>query len=169
MLCNKCGCSVMYDAVEVAWKMLKVAKDKGIELSNLQLQKLVYIANGYMLGWKNKNLCTQPMEAWEYGPVIGDVYHTFKSNGKGVIPVNTDIVTALDNDNDAEYIISGVLDNYGKKSAPELVNLTHQEDSPWTEVWEREAKHYRSVPIDEDLIKNHYRKLISGDTTVRGL
>lgn len=169
MLCNKCRCSVMYDAVEVAWKMLKVAKEKNIPLSNLQLQKLVYIANGYMLGWKNKSLCIQPMEAWEYGPVIGDVYHTFKNNGKDVIPVNTDIVTALDNDKDAEYIISGVLDNYGKKSAPELVNLTHQEDSPWTEVWEREAKHYKSVPIDEGLIKNHYRKLISGDTTVRGL
>ncbi|HAS8556441.1 TPA: DUF4065 domain-containing protein [Vibrio vulnificus] len=169
MLCNKCRCSVMYDAVEVAWKMLKVAKEKNIPLSNLQLQKLVYIANGYMLGWKNKSLCIQPMEAWEYGPVIGDVYHVFKHNGKENIPVNTDMVTELDGDKDAEYIISGVIQHYGAKSAQELVSLTHQKDTPWDITWSKLHNKERSVPIDEKLIKNHFRKVISPSENVVGL
>lgn len=159
----------MYKAIEVAWKMLKVAKEKNINLSNLQLQKLVYIAHGYMLGWKNKPLCEESMEAWEYGPVIGDMYHEFKDNGKETIPVSKDLVTNLDGDLDAEYIINGVLDNYGKKTAPELVSLTHQVGTPWQRTWDSTGKHSRSIPIDNDLIKNHFRKVISPSTIVVGL
>ncbi len=159
----------MYDATEVAWKMLKAAKNKGISLSNLKLQKLVYIAHGYMLGWKNKPLCTEPMEAWEYGPVVSEVYHLFKDNGKKPIPVNPNVATDLDGDADAEYIIDGVIDNFGKKSAPELVSLTHQKNTPWYITWEKTNTRTRSVPIDNDLIKNHFRKVISPSESVVGL
>lgn len=159
----------MYDARDVAWKILKTAELKGISITNLQLQKLVYIANGYMLGWKNKNLCNQPMEAWEYGPVVGDVYHVFKCYGKNPIPVNSNMVTELDKDEEAEYIISGVIEHYGNKSAPELVSLTHQKDTPWYITWGKLHNKEKSVPIDEKLIKNHFRKVISPSETVVGL
>ena len=159
----------MYDATEVAWKMLKAAAKKEISLSNLQLQKLVYIAHGYMLGWKNKPLCTVPMEAWEYGPVVSEVYHLFKDNGKNPIPVNSDVATDLDGDADAEYIIDGVIENFGKKSAPELVSLTHQKNTPWDITWRKTNTRTRSVPIDNDLIKNHFRKVISPSESVVGL
>lgn len=44
----------MHDAVAIAYRMLQVANEKNLQLSNLQLQKLVYIAYGYLLGWKEK-------------------------------------------------------------------------------------------------------------------
>ena len=159
----------MYKATEVAWKILKVAKENGIDISNLQLQKLVYIAHGYMLGWKNKPLCNDAMEAWVYGPVVSNVYHLFKDNGKAPIPVNQNVVTDLDGDIDAEYIIDGVVRHYGNKSAPELVSLTHQKNTPWHVTWNKVGSPKTSVPIDNDLIKNHFRKVISPSESVVGL
>jgi len=158
-----------YSAIEIAWKMLKVAKNKGIKLSNLQLQKLIYIAHGYMLGWKNKPLSKDAMEAWEYGPVIDSVYHTFKSNGKNKIPVEDAIKTDLDGDDDAEFILDGVLGLYGNKSAPDLVSMTHQIGTPWQETWATSARHNTSTPIPDDLIKNHFRKVVSSPESVVGL
>lgn len=158
-----------YKATEIAWKLLKEGSKKEIGISNLQLQKLVYISHGYMLGWKNKPLSEDPMEAWEYGPVVGSVYHAFKDHKRNKITVSKEVLTDLDDDEDAEHIIGGVLDKYGKMSAPELVSLTHQKGTPWRDTWDKDAKHKYSVPIDNDIIKNHFRKLIYSEDRIVGL
>ena len=160
----------MYHSVEVAWKMLQIAQTKSMQLSNLQLQKLVYIAHGYLLGWKNKALISDPVEAWNYGPVVSPIYHEFKQFGDRKIPVSTDIRTALDNDEEATSVIDGVLNLYGHLDAVKLVNLTHQSNTPWDIAWNKEGgKHSYSYSIDNEIIKNHFRKAISDPHSVGGL
>ena len=163
----------MYNSLEVAWKMLQIAKRKGLSLSNLQLQKLVYIAHGYMLGWQNKALISDNVEAWNYGPVISSVYHGFKHFGDSKIEVdpNVDnIKTNLDSDGLAIQVIDGVLNLYGHLDAMHLVNLTHQPDTPWYITWnEMGGNRYYSFPIDNEIIKNHYRKVIVNPQSVGGL
>ncbi|MFM5394192.1 Panacea domain-containing protein [Aeromonas veronii] len=162
----------MYRAVDVAWKMLKVAHSKGIQLSHLQLQKLVYIAHGYLLGWKLTPLIQENVEAWNYGPVISSIYHEFKECGdnKIILNNNAEFATELDNDADACAVISGVLDLYGRLDAMHLVNLTHQANTPWDDAWNIQGgRQYYSYPIDNELIKNHYRKVLANPTAVGGL
>lgn len=160
----------MYHSVEVAWKMLQIAQSKGISLSNLQLQKLVYIAHGYLLGWKNKALIVEPIEAWNYGPVVNPIYHQFKDYGDGKIPVWSDVRTELDSDDDATAVIDGVLGLYGNMDAIQLVNLTHQPGTPWDIAWNIQGgKRYFSYPIDNEIIKNHFRKVIADPQGVGGL
>lgn len=160
----------MYHSVEVAWKMLQIAQAKGVNLSNLQLQKLVYIAHGYLLGWKNKPLISEPIEAWNYGPVVSPIYHEFKSYRDGKIPVSSEVKTELDSDDEALGVIDGVLGLYGNMNAIQLVNLTHQPDTPWDISWNKQGgKQYISYPIDNEIIKNHFRKVISDPKSVGGL
>lgn len=160
----------MYRSVDVAWKMLQIAKDKGISLSNLQLQKLVYIAHGYLLGWKLTPLIQEPVEAWTYGPVIAPIYHEFKDYGDRKIEVGPPVVTELDNDEDACAVIASVLDLYGRMDAMSLVNLTHQTNTPWDEAWNKQGgRNYYSYSIDNELIKNHFRKAIANPAGVSGL
>ena len=162
----------MYKATEVAWRMLKVAKEKDIQLSNLQLQKLVYIAHGYFLGWKSKPLVSEAVVAWKYGPVLDQVYHEFKSFKDQKIPVDKieDVITDLDDDDDANTVIEGVLKLYGENDAISLVNLTHQPETPWDEVWNiNDGCNKLSAEIPNDLIKNHFRKVISSPKSVKGL
>jgi len=162
----------MYSAVDVAWKMLLLAKNERIQLSHLQLQKLVYIAHGYFLGWKYQPLVKEPIEAWAYGPVIASIYHEFKQNGDSPINLSNDdgIETELDADIDAVSIVKGVLRLYGEQDALALVNLTHQRDTPWDIAWnEQGGNRYSSYGIDNELIKNHYRKVIETPDSVNGL
>lgn len=164
--------STVYDAVEVAWKMLKVAKEQGIQLSNLQLQKLVYIAHGYMLGWRGVPLVKDPIEAWRYGPVISSIYHTFKEFGSDKIP--TDNIDKLDSimveDEYAIKCIEGVLRLYGNDAPENLVAATHQPNTPWHEQWEgKRGKHRMFSAMDNDSIKRHYMKVINSPSDVKGL
>lgn len=162
----------MYRSVDVAWKMLQIASSKGIFLSNLQLQKLVYIAHGYLLGWKLTPLIQENVEAWTYGPVIASIYHEFKDYGdrKIILSNDSELATELDGDVDACKVINGVLDLYGRLDAMHLVNLTHQENTPWDEAWNKQGgRRYYSYPIDNELIKNHYRKVIANPAAVGGL
>lgn len=161
----------MYNAVEVAWKMLQIAKGKDIKLSNLQLQKLVYIAHGYMLGWKNKPLISDSIEAWKYGPVIGSIYHAFKGYKASKIPTdNIGNIALSDLDADAITCIEGVLDMYGKEQPEKLIAATHQTDTPWYDAWEvKNGKDTFYAEMDNESIRQHYLRLITDPQGVKGL
>jgi len=162
----------MYDPIEVAMKMLAAARSKGISLSNLQLQKLVYIAHGYLLGWRQRPLISKPVEAWSYGPVIESIYHQFKPWRDQKIPVPPPSLTssAIDSDADALGVIDGVLNLYGNLGAMELVNLTHQNGTPWAQVWNHHGgNRFYSVEIPDSLIQEHFTKVISNPQGFNGL
>lgn len=162
----------MYSSVDVAWEMIQVAKRKGVALSQLQLQKLVYVAHGYLLGFKNKPLIRDEVEAWAYGPKIIQIYRAFKEYGDAKIrfKADTEIKTELDGDLDAIGVIDRVLEMYGDLDAVKLVTLTCQPNTPWDEVWNKQGgNRYNSCPISNDLIKNHFRKAIADQESVCGL
>lgn len=161
----------MYDAVEIAWLMLKEAKAKGIQLSNLQLQKLVYIAHGYFLAWKDKPLISDEVEAWKYGPVVSSIYQTFKSYKADKIPTDEiDNLKLEDGNEDALECIKGVLDMYGTDKAESLIAATHQVDTPWHSAWETEGgKRQLFAKMDNDKIRKHYLRLLNDPNSVGGL
>jgi uncharacterized phage-associated protein len=158
----------MYRAVDVAYKMLEIAKGSGIELSNLQLQKLLYIAHGYLLAWKNKPMFSDEISAWKYGPVIHSVYNEFKSYGAEKIPVGP--VESGVTDDDVIQTLSGILKLYGDRDAMALVTLTHQPKTPWHKVWEIDGgRQQLFAQIPDELIKDHYRRVITDPKAVAGL
>lgn len=62
--------------------VLRAARTLGREsdwsLSNLEMQKVLYIAQMLHLGRTGKPLFTNRFEAWDYGPVVPDLYHAVK-------------------------------------------------------------------------------------------
>src|SRR5687768_4006741 len=73
----------MHDARNVANEFLRQAKERGTKLTNMELQKLVYIAHGYSLAILDRPLIKQYVEAWRYGPVIPDLYHALRQYRSG--------------------------------------------------------------------------------------
>ncbi|WP_051219059.1 Panacea domain-containing protein [Oceanobacter kriegii] len=158
----------MYRAVDVAYKMLELAQQRQLALSNLQLQKLLYIAHGYLLAWKNKPMFKDDISAWKYGPVILGVYNQFREFGAEKIPVGA--VEAGVDDHDVIEALEGTLKLYGDRDPMDLVNLTHQPNTPWYCVYEEEdGKRDLFARIPNDMIKDHYRKVISCPDNVSGL
>src|SRR6478735_3641830 len=63
-----------------------VDEEAGDSISNLKLQKLVYYAQGYHLAIHDRPLFFEPIEAWVHGPVVPELYRSFKQHGSEAIP-----------------------------------------------------------------------------------
>lgn len=150
-----------YDSLALANEILRYAHSKGTNLTVMQLIKLVYVANGWSLALLNHALTDEPIQAWQYGPVIPRVYRAF--NKFGSRPITEYAVQDFSNlaykaefeSNDLR-LIHTVVDAYGHMHAFQLSNSMHQPGTPWTET--RNAKGAYAA-IDPGLIKSHFLDL----------
>ncbi len=148
----------------VANFFLDRAKSCGKSLTPLKLIKLVCIAHGWSLAVLNRPLFHEPLEAWSFGPVVPSLYHEFKIFRKTPIDRyafeydfegNTSVPKISPSDTSLFDLLERVWDIYRDYSAAQLVQLTHQEGTPWsvTKVDGRQI-------IDNGLIAAHYRQLL---------
>ena len=104
-------------------------EDAGDLISNLKLQKLLYYAQGFYLAIYDMPLFSEPIEAWEHGPVVPKVYHEYKSYGREAIPEPDDINMKIYPD-EVQELLDDVYSTFGQFSAWKLRNMTHEEP-PW--------------------------------------
>ncbi|MCZ8437212.1 Panacea domain-containing protein [Achromobacter xylosoxidans] len=144
----------MYDVLNVADAILKIAKAQGKTLTPMQLMKLVYIAHGWSLGIRDQDLFGNRIEAWQYGPVIPDLYHATKQFGRNGIPLDMigspdDMpVSAAD-----QAFLEDVFRKYGHLDGIQLSYLTHQSGTPWDQVYQPGRQR---IEIPDHLIQSHY-------------
>ena len=94
---------------------------------NLKLQKLLYYCQAISFFTSDKELFIDEVEAWQYGPVVPEVYREYKSNGFDVIQPTNKIINISDSERE---IIDLTLSYYGEMSGLELMRKTHKE-TPW--------------------------------------
>lgn len=149
-----------YDARSVANEFLKQAQQNGQTLTNMQLQKLVYIAHGYSLAILHKPLIKQNVEAWRFGPVIPDLYHALRQYGAGVVTQPINLFPAEQPSETDRVLVTNVLNAYGRFSGTQLSTMTHKEGTPWREIYQPNALFNDDV-IPDSLIESHYAKLLN--------
>lgn len=133
-----------YDARAVANFLLDYADQKGIEVTLLLLQKMIFYAHGWYLSHKQQPLLQQPFEAWEYGPVVRAVWESFKGNGRAPLTSRAKRFDVITNgfsevrdpigDQEATFL-QHIFDAYAHVDAFDLSNATHVPGSPWDKVW----------------------------------
>ena len=69
----------------IANEFLKRAKAEDRTLTNMQLQKLPYIAHGWGLALTGKELVNCVPQAFPYGPVYRSLYGALKRYGSGAV------------------------------------------------------------------------------------
>ncbi|BBK40680.1 hypothetical protein STVA_07000 [Allostella vacuolata] len=127
-------------AKAVANEFLRLASEAGQGIDPLQMQKLLYLAQGWCLGLTGEKLFRESIEAWQYGPVVPEIYHALKHYGDR--PIKKPLVTFDEERGDvvpASYqfddylkeVIKNVWGAYGGMSGPQLVRLTHERGAPW--------------------------------------
>lgn len=107
-------------------------------ISNMKLQKLLYFAQAAKLSVDKKPLFEDEIEAWEYGPVVKDVYHKFKKYENQPIskPSNRDFRNL---DESTMEFLENIWDIFGKFSAARLVHIAHNHE-PWKEAYKSRDK-----------------------------
>jgi uncharacterized phage-associated protein len=144
------------DVMTVADDILRVAKAKGRALTPLQLMKLTYIAHGVSLGRGEGDLFNSRIEAWKYGPVIPDLYHTTKIYGREPIPLDR-VADGRALTGAAAGIVDEVMEKYGHLDGIALSNLTHRAGTPWSQTY-RDGQ--LGLEIPDATIAAHYRALL---------
>jgi len=145
---------------------------RGIPLTQMQLQKLVYLSHGWTLGLTGQPLTAEQPEAWDYGPVYTDLYDHTKLFGRA--PIAREVTP--DDDEPARFfgrsrghakpyhaqlnptersIVDQVWARYGRLSGAQLSTLTHQPGTPWTQVYDGG----RNRVIPNEVIMAHYSEL----------
>lgn len=113
-----------YDARQIAnWFVTRARKDDRT-LTMPILLRLCFIAHGWHLEIHEMPLFENRIEAWEYGPVVLDVYYAFKSHDSNV--TKTVRVPGSDNrfDSAVEDLLAQVYDIFGNKSPQQLKRYT---------------------------------------------
>lgn len=141
-------------------------------ISHLQLQKLVYLAYKTYLMNYHRPLFDEKLIAYQYGPVVEEVYQKFKKYGSETITVDDRTEYILKDIHlsqalgrmllikDAEKIVAtllSVIKKYGDLSAGQLVELTHSSKGPWDTVF----KPHMNCEITDEVILSQasYEKL----------
>lgn len=139
-------------ALEIAKYVIEEALTKGFPVSNLKLQKMLYFIQGVMLIEYEERAFDEKIEAWQYGPVVPDVYFAYSSYGASPILLR---YPDIDLNVRVQVAANVVIDSFLKKSAFALVNETHKEGSPWDKAYHSGDKEIRIADIRE-YFSDHY-------------
>ncbi|KQR95175.1 hypothetical protein ASG01_04805 [Chryseobacterium sp. Leaf180] len=147
----------MYNSLDVANEFMDLAVQEGATLEPMKLLKLTYIAHGWYLGFKDKALINDSVQAWKYGPVIPVLYDVIRRFGSGnVDPVILSMWKGKGLEKDDSNFIKIIWKNYKKFNGLELSSKTHQTDTPWDKTYDGT---FNKV-IPNELIKEYYKELI---------
>ena len=107
-----------------------LAEKSGWQLSNLELQKLIYLAHMFHLGRTGEPLVSGKFEAWDYGPVHPALYHRAKVFGaeavENIFHAQPDLPSGKERD-----ILDEAFESLGRAGAGRLVRATHRPGGAW--------------------------------------
>lgn len=138
-------------------------------MSNLKLQKMIYLVYADYLVKTKKALFDEQIIAMQYGPLIPEVYDAYKVHGRDEIETNSkkvilDEITLpmalakILQADDSKAILESIkqtIENYGSKTASQLVDITYWKGRPWSEA------PFQGQEITDDLIlSQHYIEVV---------
>lgn len=148
----------MYNCFDIAKKILKLAKKEGYSVETMKLLKLTYIIHGWYLAFFDRPLFENRIEAWQYGPVIPDLYHVIKRFGTNNVDIN---VIKLYSENKLEEedskFVKVIWNAYKKFNGLQLSSKTHNINTPWHKTYDGT---FHKV-IENHIIKEYYKELRS--------
>lgn len=134
-----------YYVTEIAKYIITYCSNKKRPISNLKLQKILYFLWIGYFKENNCNLFSENICAWQFGPVVPEVYYEFCSYAGS--PINKIYDIEICNKNDSN-IINKLIDKYIEYSASKLVELTHKDLKPWSIIYNNGAGLRNIIPFD---------------------
>lgn len=165
-----------FNAQAIANYFIELSVSKGVALSSMKIQKLVYFAHGWHLAIKNgEPLIDEQVEAWAFGPVIPSLYASLKYYGNLAVttpivdrtrfePTNGDfkfhVPTIFEKPGEVEFtrtLLNRIWEIYSPYTAIQLSNLTHEPDTPWSQVFNEYTRDGGTIPKGTDIPRDAIR------------
>jgi uncharacterized phage-associated protein len=168
----------MEDPRVVANYILDIAAQRGVTMTNLKLQKLLFFAHAIALTERKTKLVAGYFEAWQFGPVHPAVYQAFKAAGPEPINFRADALDPVSRvrrplptltESATRDICDRVVLQFGHMSAGRLVDVTHATGGPWHHIVST-SKSGANIGLripDEVIVERHGRQKVSVTPTPR--
>lgn len=152
----------MYTSFDIARKILELAKKEGMTVDTMKLVKLVYIMHGWHLGFNDKPLISDEIQAWKYGPVIPVLYEVIKRFGAGKVDRELmDLYSDKELDPKTADFVENIWHVYKNMSGLELSARTHMEGSAWSKSYHEGEL---NTVMKNEVIESHYKAMIEKAT-----
>lgn len=165
------------DSRAIANSVLIEAWKRGNSVSNLKLQKLLFLCHAfYLVKNRGANLIRGSFEAWQYGPVHRVAYDAFRKHGDRPINEGVESINPITREKTkiplpqnfmVMDVINDIVKSYGSWEPVKLVELTHRENSPWDYVVKSASnKANMGLKIRNDIIMERFKYLwfgVNGD------
>lgn len=154
-------------AIDIANYFIKKANNEGLKIKNWHLQSLVFLSHAIKLGAYNKPIFNDEVYAWDFGPVMKELYDSLKKYSQGF--VTETIGEALD-----DKVFSGenlrslekvwelfylkYIEYYDYECVKKISDLLTVEGSPWHKTFVIGKNKYEE--ITPELIARGYSKWI---------
>lgn len=147
---------VKYSAFDLARYVLKKCIDENHPISNLQLQKILYYIQECFLKEKDRKAFPEPIEAWQFGPVVPKVYDEYRIYGGRTIVWILDASDNVSIDKEDKVLIDGIVEEKRELDPWNMVQETHKEGGAWAKIYDKGRGAYKVIPIET--IKDYLRK-----------
>jgi uncharacterized phage-associated protein len=156
-----------HSVLAIANEFLLRARAEGRHLTQMHLQKLIYLAHGWNLAVNGEPLIEDRFEAWEYGPVLRRLYDATRAYGSqninSLLRWGQDTPFPYDDYGEAKTelleserdVVDEVWRIYGGYPAFKLSALTHEPESPWSDAFSQR----RNAQISNEAIKEYFVRL----------
>jgi uncharacterized phage-associated protein len=125
-----------------------LCKKSNWTLSNLQLQKILYICHMFHLGREGTPLIREEFEAWDYGPVQPNLYHELKVYGSAPVKSLFHSAIEITEESSEKAILDSVYQQLPNHSPAWLVAVTHWDKGAWSKFYKPGSKGIR-IPNSE--------------------
>ncbi|RFZ81516.1 DUF4065 domain-containing protein [Shinella sp. WSJ-2] len=143
-------------------------------IDQMKLQKLVFYAHAWWLAHTGQPLFGDDIEAWPWGPVVGDIYGNFKEFARSPIQgKKARVLTRSENgpfmkfelpdppDTEVLSFLKNVWETHKGMSGVQLSNATHAPGEPWTIVKESYGTLDSKPRIPNTLIRDVFRSKLA--------
>jgi uncharacterized phage-associated protein len=133
-----------------------LSKLSGRRLTNLELQKILYMADMNLVGQRNVRLVDEDFEAWDYGPVLPSLYHRCKAFGSKPVPgIFWDAEKIVDSSIE-EKMLKLAWEKLRDSTPGQLVDTTHSEKGAWVRRYRAGARNVKITT--RDMIEEYGRR-----------
>ncbi len=136
-----------YKAIDIAKYIINKCTNEQHPISNLQLQKILYYIQKSFLE-SDMLAFDDEFEAWQFGPVVPEVYYQYCGFGSLSIRMKYDVEV----DSDYANIINPIIETKRLLNPWNMVEDTHMPGKAWAKIYDNGSGNHSVIP--KKLIKN---------------
>ena len=133
-----------YNAIDLARYIISKCSKEQCPISNLQLQKILYYIQVEWLLKNNEPLFNNDICAWQFGPVVPDVYYLYNGYGASKILSQYDIEIP----DKIKNVIDPIIVEKRTKQPWDLVEDTHRKNGAWDTIYNGGQGERYVIPIE---------------------